>query len=156
MASHSNGHKPARLGDGSLMAEDFEEGLGHTMPVSTLGYVLASLIFLTVITVAVSRVDFGSWNIVIALLIASIKAGIVGSFFMHLKFEGKIILMYVLYPLLVLVIFIGGSLMDVMDREHTLPQGVKPRIVEPKVIGDGPHSEAHSSEVTSGQMVPAH
>lgn len=143
MASHANGHSSARLGDGSLMAEDFEEGLGHTMPVSTLAYVLASLMVLTVITVAVSRVDFGSWNVVIAMLIASIKAGIVGSFFMHLKFEGKVILMYVIYPLLVLFIFIGGSLLDVVDRETTLPLAIKPKITEPKIIGDAHHGETH-------------
>jgi cytochrome c oxidase subunit 4 len=47
----------------------------------------AALCFLTVVTVAVSRVDFGSANMLIAVLIASLKAGLVMTIFMHLKWD---------------------------------------------------------------------
>ena len=48
--------------------------------------------FLTAITVAAAQVNFGPWNTVIAMGIASIKAGFVLAFFMHLKYDNKIYL----------------------------------------------------------------
>lgn len=51
--------------------------------------VFAALGVLTIITVAVSRVHFGSHstNVVVALLIAALKASLVAAVFMHLKWE---------------------------------------------------------------------
>ena len=109
------------LGDGSLRAQDAEEGLGHIVEISTFNKVFATLVVLTIVTVAVSRVDFGEMNTVIAIVIASIKAGLVATFFMHLKFEKKVIIMYSVYPLIVLFLLIGGSLMDVTERHQVLP-----------------------------------
>ena len=44
------------------------------------------LMALTLVTVGLSYVDFGSsfWNIVVALVVASAKAGLVAAIFMHL------------------------------------------------------------------------
>lgn len=53
-------------------------------------YVLVFVLLLlaTVLTVAVSRVDFhGQWNVVIAVLIAAFKASLVAAIFMHLRWE---------------------------------------------------------------------
>lgn len=52
--------------------------------------VLIALLILTVITVGASRIDFGSANMLIAMLIASIKASLVIAFFMHLKWDTAI------------------------------------------------------------------
>ena len=50
--------------------------------------VFVALAVLTIITVAVSYVHLGtSGNIILALIIAAIKAGLVASFFMHLSSE---------------------------------------------------------------------
>ena len=50
--------------------------------------VFGALAVLTVVTVLVSYVELGgSGNIVVALLIAIVKAGLVAMFFMHLKGE---------------------------------------------------------------------
>lgn len=49
--------------------------------------VFAALIFLTVITVLASLVDFGAFNAIIAFGIASVKAGLVLAIFMHLKYD---------------------------------------------------------------------
>lgn len=50
--------------------------------------VFMALVFLTVITVAASTHDFGGHaNIVIALVIAGVKASLVAAIFMHLKWE---------------------------------------------------------------------
>ena len=90
-------------GHGSSHAHD----LGHIIPRKTYFTVLLILFFLTFVTVAVSRVDFGVLNIVVAILIASVKAGIVGLFFMHLKYENPVIWIYVLFPIILLAIMIG-------------------------------------------------
>ena len=54
---------------------------GAAIYVSTL----VALLILTAITVGASYIDFGSGNVVIALIIATIKATIVALFFMHLR-----------------------------------------------------------------------
>ena len=95
--------------------------LGHIIPRKTYVTVLITLLFLTLITVAVSRVDFGVMNIVVALVIASIKAGIVGLFFMHLKYEHPAIWVFVAFPLILLVIMIGGVFLDNPNRrDHSI------------------------------------
>ena len=151
-AKHGTNWK--RLGDGSLTGQDFEEGLGHILDLKVLNTVLFSLFILTAVTVAVSRVDFGHWNMVIAIVIASIKAAIVGTFFMHLKFEGKLILAYVAYPIVILFLLVGGTFVDVADRQPVLPFTVdklEPKIVIPAIHhGEGEHGDAaaHGSEST--------
>ncbi len=62
----------------------------HIIPLALYFKVLGLLLVLTFITVAVSQVNFGPWNTVIAMAIASVKAGFVLAFFMHLKYDNKI------------------------------------------------------------------
>jgi cytochrome c oxidase subunit 4 len=69
-------------------AGDF--GPHHVTPASTFLNVLIALLCLTVITVAASRVDFGAANLLIAMLIASIKASLVIAIFMHVKWDTAI------------------------------------------------------------------
>ena len=61
----------------------------HTVPFKIYLSVLITLLFLTVITVAVAQIDFGAWNTFIAMLIASVKGALVLLYFMHLKYEDK-------------------------------------------------------------------
>src|SRR5271165_64433 len=51
---------------------------------------LIALLTLTVITVAVSYIDFGAGNIVVAVTVATIKAFLVGLIFMHLLHDKPI------------------------------------------------------------------
>ncbi len=60
---------------------------GHATPASTYAKVLGALVALTVITVLAAGFSFGSWNVIIALGIASIKASLVALFFMHLRHD---------------------------------------------------------------------
>jgi len=54
--------------------------------------VFSALAVLTVVTVAVSYLDLSIYlALVLALLIASVKAGLVGAYFMHLISERKVI-----------------------------------------------------------------
>jgi caa(3)-type oxidase subunit IV len=57
--------------------------------------VFAVLALGTIITVAAARVDFGGHkNLIIALLIAAVKASLVGAIFMHLKWEKSMSIWY--------------------------------------------------------------
>jgi cytochrome c oxidase subunit 4 len=62
----------------------------HIIPFKTYLQILMVLLVLTVVTVAAAQVDFGAFNTVIALAIASVKAGLVLAIFMHLKYDDKI------------------------------------------------------------------
>ena len=66
-----------------------DDGAVHVHISSTRFYVgvFAALILLTIVTVKVSYYDFGSANIVIAILIATMKASLVAAFFMHLRHD---------------------------------------------------------------------
>jgi cytochrome c oxidase subunit 4 len=85
---------------------------GHVVPVSTFVKVLFALLTLTVITVLAAKVDLGAWNIVGALVIASVKASLVILVFMHGKYESKIMWTYILLPFVLLAIMIGGVFTD--------------------------------------------
>jgi len=107
-----------RLGSGELMTEDADEGLGHIVPFKVYLKTLLTLIVLTILTVYTAKfVDLGkTGNTVLALFIATGKAAIVMMFFMHVKFEGKLLVSFVLYPFLILFLLIGGTLGDVTTR----------------------------------------
>jgi cytochrome c oxidase subunit 4 len=81
--------------------------------------VFISLAVLTAVTVGASYIHFGSHstNIVVGMLIAAIKAGLVASVFMHLKWEKKIIywvllICFVLFAALMALpgLTVGGSM----------------------------------------------
>lgn len=72
------------------------------------GYlIIGGLLFvLTVVTVALSYVDFGSHsrNIVIGMIVATFKAGLVAAIFMHLKGERATVWRVLLFTM----IFVAG------------------------------------------------
>ena len=75
-----------------------------------------ALMVMTAITVYVSYINFGTLNIVIALVVASIKASIVALFFMHLKFEDSITWVFALFPLSLLALLIAMTMTDMFTR----------------------------------------
>ncbi len=68
--------------------------------------IFGALICLTFLTVKVSYYDFGPANIVIALLIATMKASLVAAFFMHLRYDKLFNTLALLSAFLFLSIFI--------------------------------------------------
>lgn len=88
----------------------------HVLPISVYLGVFGTLMVLTAITVGVSFFDFGSFNTVIALLVATTKASMVALYFMHLRYDNKFNLIVLLSGLLFLVIFLVPTLTDVTTR----------------------------------------
>ncbi len=85
----------------------------------TLQYfvVWGALMALTALTLWTASIDLGGQlNIIIAMLIASVKAGIVALYFMHLKFEDKLTWVYAIYPIFLLLLLIGTTLMENFSR----------------------------------------
>lgn len=97
---------------------------GHTLSFGTYRNSFVVLLVLTVITVGAAQVDFGLLNFVVAMLIASIKAIIVGLFFMHLKYENPVIWACVGIPILLLGILLAGLFIDNPLREVSKPISV--------------------------------
>jgi len=75
-----------------------------------------ALLILTVLTWGVSYINLGMGNVAVALLIASLKAALVALFFMHLRFENRLVWAFALVPLLFLALIIFGTLADTMSR----------------------------------------
>lgn len=95
-----------------------DHGLAHTTPVSLLVGILAALMFLTILTVAVTRIDLGSQgNLIVAMVIATIKAGLVVTFFMHLLWDKKFHLILFLTSVLFLILFMSLSINDRSEYE---------------------------------------
>ena len=78
--------------------------------------ILMILFVLTGLTLLAYNVRLGAANLFVAILIASIKATFVGTFFMHLKYEHPLIWIYIAFPIILLVIMIGGLLIDTPTR----------------------------------------
>ncbi len=51
--------------------------------------VFLALIALTILTVGQSYIDLGRLNLIVVILIATTKASLVVSFFMHLRYDNK-------------------------------------------------------------------
>lgn len=98
------------------------EHLGHVVSFDLFLKIFIALLILTVVTVAVAKMpmfDFGgNWNIVIAMLIASVKAALVCLFFMHLKYENPVTWLYVGFPVVLLILMVAGIFVDNPYREN--------------------------------------
>ena len=86
--------------------------VGHVVPLKILGAVIVALMILTWVTVAVTWVDLGSFNLWIAMAIALVKASLVALFFMHLRWDAPINGIILIASLLMVVLFIGIVMMD--------------------------------------------
>jgi cytochrome c oxidase subunit 4 len=88
----------------------------HDSGIRTYIVVWGALIVLTAVTVSVSYVSLGLMNVVVALLIASVKASLVALFFMHLRYESRLVWGFALTPIFFLVLIIAGTLSDTLFR----------------------------------------
>lgn len=107
----------------SRAAEAHDHGLAHITPVKLLVGVFAALTALTVLTVAVTSVDLGSQgNFIIAMIIATIKAGLVMAFFMHLVWDRKFNLTVFLSSFLFVLLFLSLALTDRNEYQDEIDQ----------------------------------
>lgn len=94
-------------------------GVSVAMPHHEIPYfkIFVALFVLTIITVAIGiylRFPHEIVNVLLALAVASVKGALVALFFMHLKFEGKLIYMIFFVPLVLCVILVVALLPDML------------------------------------------
>ncbi|MDP4292711.1 MAG: cytochrome C oxidase subunit IV family protein [Bacteroidota bacterium] len=88
----------------------------HITSYKTLAGVLIMLLLLTTITINVTSFDLRLWNVTIALMIAGGKGYLVMTYFMHLKYENKIIRAFVMVVLLLFLVIFGITFIDYLYR----------------------------------------
>lgn len=99
------------------------EEIAHVTPVRLLLGVWGALMVLTVITVAVTSVDFGSRiNLIIAMAIATVKAGLVVTYFMHLRWDRPFNTLVFMGSLLFVSLFISLTLYDKSQYEADIEE----------------------------------
>jgi len=103
--------------------DDADDGAVHVHIGSNQSYIgiFLALIFLTFMTVKVSYYDFGSANIIIAMLIATMKASLVAAFFMHLRYDKLFNTLAFLGSFLFLAVFILLTYDDLGNRGKVDP-----------------------------------
>lgn len=102
---------------------------------------LFALLFLTIVTVGASYIDFGSGNVIIALFIATIKASLVALFFMHLRYEKPVNAVIALAGFLFLGIFLMFCFIDFDSRQNLQPVNLKPPVLTPAPAAAPPAEE---------------
>lgn len=100
---------------------DDHHGIAHVATVKTLLATGLALLFLTIVTVVSSKIDFGgaSVNLAIAMVIAVTKATLVVLFFMHLRYDRLFHSVVFVSALLAACLFVGFTLMDSGQYQHT-------------------------------------
>ncbi len=92
---------------------------GHARGPGYRGYVAvwAGLVIFTALTVTMASLDLGKVAIAVVLAIAATKSVLVLLFFMHLRYEGKLVIKLLLpIVIITLSIFIGLTYTDILYR----------------------------------------
>jgi cytochrome c oxidase subunit 4 len=130
--AHNDGH-----GHGEL-----QMGHHHVSSSAMFFNVLLALLVLTVVTVGASRIDFGPANMLIAMLIASVKASLVILFFMHVKWDTAINKIVFLSSFLFLSLLFVFTLADQATRRIDHPM----HVTKAKVSKEWAYPKPASSE----------
>lgn len=117
MAEHATVTEPA---DAHAGGHD-DHGLAHTTPVWFLFAILGALLVLTILTVSVTSFDLGAQgNLIVAMVIATVKAALVVFFFMHLFWDKKFHLILFLTSVLFLILFLSLTVNDRGEYEKDI------------------------------------
>lgn len=103
--------------------QDEDHGIAHVMPTNVLLTVGGTLLFLTAITVWVTYADLGrTGNLVVAMVIATIKAGLVCAYFMHLRWDKPFNTLVFVSSVVFVGLFITITLMDKAEYERDIQE----------------------------------
>ncbi len=88
----------------------------HIVPIRVYAIIFAALLALTATTCAISFINLGRMNAVVALVIAFGKALLVALFFMHLRYSRRLMQVVVVAGLFWLGIMIALTMSDFLTR----------------------------------------
>lgn len=95
-------------------------GFSHPMPIWMLLSVFFALLGLTFLTVFQAQFDLGNAEVWMSLTIATIKAGLVIAFFMHLIWDKPLNAIVILGSLIFVALFLGFTMMDAEGYRENL------------------------------------
>ena len=123
-----------------------DDGAVHAHISSVPFYVMVfiGLLFLTGLTVGQSYVDLGKLSIVIVILIATLKASLVVTFFMHLKWDNRFNALIFLSTIFFIGVFFAYTLNDT-DRRGDLDPDQNVKVWE-----------KNGEEAPGGMVAPPH
>jgi cytochrome c oxidase subunit 4 len=118
-------------------------------------FILVVLMTLTLLTVGVSYIHLGKLNLIVAIVIASIKATLVVLFFMHLRYDNKFNALVLIVALLFIGVFFAYTLNDTEHRaEVDLESGARV-LPATGVEAPGGFEGHHAAPSASGALPPA-
>ena len=88
----------------------------HVIPSKIYVGIWATLMILTATTVLASFIELGFFNIVLALVIATIKGTLVVLFFMHLRYSTKLTMVVVVTSIFFMGILFALTMTDYLTR----------------------------------------
>ena len=97
-----------------------EGEFSHPMPIWMLLTVFVTLLVLTVATVYQSSFDLGNVEVWLSLAIATVKAGLVIVFFMHLLWDKPLNIIIILSSRIFVSLFLGFTMMDAQGYRENL------------------------------------
>ncbi len=112
-SNHTNHHHPQ---------------VGHVVSMKILVGVWLALMALTYLTVAATWVDLGSFNLIVAILIATVKASLVVLFFMHLLYDHPFNGFIFIVSLFFVGLFIVLAMLDSAEYKPHMIEGYAPKI----------------------------
>ncbi len=111
-----------------------EHDFAHPLPIPLLLAVFAALVVLTIITVGQASFDMGSFDVVIVMTIATIKASLVMAFFMHMAYDkpfNVIVFLGSFVFVALFVIFTLGDSRGTSSSFRPIVDDTVPVVVEP-------------------------
>jgi len=102
----------------------------HPMPLPVLFGVFFALVFLTIVTVAQASFDLGSFDVLVVMGIATVKAALVAFFFMHLAFDKPFNLIVFLGSF----VFVGLFVIFTLSDSQMTSDSFDPIIDEPAAV----------------------
>jgi cytochrome c oxidase subunit IV len=147
MASKAHGHGHD---DGAVHA--------HVSSAFFYGAIFAALLTLTVLTVGQSYIDLGRLNIAIVILIATMKASLVVTFFMHLRWDNKFNALVFISCIFFIGVFFAYTMNDTERRGEFDPDqnvGVLPKTGENAPGGYQGHAAEPAGSAAGSGHAPA-
>ena len=93
----------------------------HHVPMSTYWIIIIALMVGLIITVIAAFIPLGEFNMIVAMLIASVKALLVILYFMHVKYASPLVKIFVIAGFVWFFIALGLTFTDYLTRPW-LPQ----------------------------------
>lgn len=103
---------------------DHGHGMAHVASVKTLLGTWGTLMVLTVVTVLATKIDLGAdLNLLLAMVIATIKATLVCLYFMHLRYDKLFHTVVFVSAIVLATLFVTFALMDSQEYQTDVTWG---------------------------------